>query len=149
MSETTDTFASRVDAWLAALLLASALLVLIAVVIGWPRQATPAHAVLLITLLALGAGLPLWLLAATGYRVEQDALAIRSGPFRWRIPLQDIRAVEPARSWLSSPALSLDRLRIRHGRAGQVLVSPKDRQAFVQALRRRNSHIQSEGAEHA
>ncbi|MFT4194101.1 PH domain-containing protein [Ottowia sp.] len=145
MSETADTFPSKVDAWLAALLLASALLVLIAVITGWPRQATLAYAVLLVALLALGTGLPLWVLAATGYRLEQDALAIRCGPFRWRIPLKDIRAVEPSRSWLSSPALSLDRLRIRHGRAGQVLVSPKDRQAFVRALRRRNPHIQIEG----
>ena len=145
MSETADPFPSKVDAWLAAVLLASALLVLVAVAAAWPRQATPAHAVLLVALLALGAGLPLWVLAATGYRVGQDALAIRSGPFRWRIPLQDIRAVEPSRSWLSSPALSLDRLRIRYGRAGQVMVSPKDRQAFVQALRRGRPDVQGEG----
>ncbi|MFT3777151.1 MAG: PH domain-containing protein [Ottowia sp.] len=146
MSEATHTFPSKVDAWLAAVLLASALLVLAAVITGWPRQAAPAHAVLLVAVLALGAGLPLWVLAATGYRVGQDALVIRSGPFRWRIPLKDIHAVEPSRSWLSSPALSLDRLRIRHGRAGQVLVSPKDPRAFVQALRHGNPHIQAEGA---
>ncbi|MFT4243475.1 MAG: PH domain-containing protein [Acidovorax sp.] len=145
MSEATDTFPSKIDAWLVALLLASALLVLVAVITAWPRQAAPAHAVLLAALLALGTGLPLWVLAATGYRVEQDALAIRSGPLRWRIPLRDIRSVEPSRSWLSSPALSLDRLCIRHGRAGQVLVSPKDRQAFVQALRCGNAHIQVTG----
>ena len=145
MTEATDTFPSKVDAWLAALLPASALLVLAAVVTAWPRQAGIAHVALLVAVLAIGAGLPLWVLAATGYRVDRDALAIRSGPFRWRIALADIRAVEPARSWLSSPALSLDRLRIRHGRAGQVLVSPKDKPAFVQALRRHNPHIQVEG----
>ena len=145
MSEAADTFPSKVDAWLAALLLASALLVLAAVVGTWPRQAGLAHAALLVAMLAVGAGLPLWVLAATGYRGDQDALAIRGGPFRWRIPLRDIRVVEPSRSWLSSPALSLDRLRIRHGRAGQVLVSPRDRQAFVQALRRRNPCVQVEG----
>ena len=145
MTEAVDTFPSRVDAWLAALLLTSVLLVLAAVVGGWPRQAAPTEAVLLVATLAVGAGLPLWVLAATGYRVDAASLAIRSGPFRWRIPLRDIRRVEPSRSWLSSPALSVDRLRIRHGRSGQVLVSPKDRQAFVQALRRGNPHIQIEG----
>ena len=47
-----------------------------------------------------------------------------------------IAGVRPTRSALSSPALSLDRLRIDHGAGGRrtVLVSPADRAGFVQAL---------------
>ena len=135
------TFASKVDAWLAALLLGSVLLVIVAVASAWPRAASPAMAAVLIATLVLGAGLPLWIVAATGYRVEGGDLLIRSGPMRWRIAVDDIRKIEPSRSWLSSPALSLDRLCIHHGRAGRVLVSPRHKDAFVQALLRQNPRI--------
>ena len=82
-------------------------------------------------------------------RIEDGELLIRSGPMRWRIPVQDIRRIEASRSWLSSPALSLDRLRIHHcratGRMRQVLVSPRDRQGFVQALQLLNPNIAVQG----
>ena len=142
MDRPSATFASKVDAWLAAVLLGSALSVAVAVATAW-RSPSTAMAALLIMTLAVGTGLPLWLLAATRYRVEGDELLIRSGPMRWRIAVDDIRSIEPTRNWLSSPALSLDRLRIHYGRAGQVMVSPRDKEAFVQALLRRNPRIRA------
>lgn len=145
MADQKTHFASRIDAWLAAMLLGSALLVLVAVAASWAQAGTPALRVLLLALLAVGAGLPLWIMADTGYRIEGGELLIRSGPLRWRVPVRDIRLVEASRSWLSSPALSLERLRIRHGRAAQVLVSPSDRLGFVQTLRRLNPGIEVRG----
>lgn len=137
-------FSSRIDAWLAALLLGSAALVLAALAGRWPAAA-PGQQAVLMAMLAVGAGLPLWILATTGYRIDASTLTIRSGPFRWRVAVQDIRLIEPSRSWLSAPALSLDRLCIHHGRTGRMLVSPKDRDAFVQALQRRNPRIEVRG----
>lgn len=149
MTDPAATFASKVDAWLAVLLLGSVLAVLLAVGAAWPRAAAPSEVAALAATLALGAGLPLWIVASTGYRIEGAELLVRSGPLRWRIPVQDIQRIEPSRSWLSSPALSLDRLRIHHGRATgrmrQLLVSPRDRQGFVQALQRLNPHIGTPG----
>lgn len=40
----------------------------------------------------------------------------------------------PTRGPLSSPALSLDRLRIEYGKRGVVLISPREKEAFVRAL---------------
>jgi len=147
MSQPAATFASKIDAWLAALLLGSAAVVLVIVVSSWrPAAATAAVP---IAALALGAGLPLWILAATSYRVEGADLLIRSGPLRGRIAVRDIQRITPSLSWLSAPALSLDRLCIHYGRTTgrmrQALVSPRDRQGFVQALRRPNPDIEIQG----
>ena len=138
-------FRSKVDPWLAALLMGSGLIVLGSVATAWPHAAGIGGELALLAVLFIGAGLPLWLLVSTVYRVNDAELIIKSGPFRWRIPVQSIRAVEPSRSWISSPALSLDRLRIHHGRAAQTLVSPMQKQAFVQALVQRNAGIRVQG----
>jgi hypothetical protein len=53
---------------------------------------------------------------------------------RRRIPLASITALRPTRSPWSAPALSLDRLEVVHG-TGSVLVSPRDKAGFVQAIR--------------
>ena len=49
-----------------------------------------------------------------------------------------IREVRPTTNPLSAPALSLDRLRIDYeegGRVRSLLVSPKDKEGFLQELR--------------
>ena len=81
-------------------------------------------------------GLPVWLLLSTYYLVDAGNLMIRSGPFRWSISISEIKSVEPSRSLLSSPALSLNRLEIQYGRGKTVLVSPKDVEGFRNAIGR-------------
>ncbi|MBH1966520.1 MAG: PH domain-containing protein [Comamonadaceae bacterium] len=123
----------------------SAVLVLVSLATAWPRIASLPGQLVLGATLVLGAGLPIWLLVSTVYRVDEAELKIQSGPLRWKIPLQSIRAVEPSRSWWSSPALSLDRLCIHHGRMSQTLVSPRQKLEFIQALKQRNARIQVQG----
>ena len=79
--------------------------------------------------------LPVWLLASTKYVVGEEVLEVSSGPFRWQIPLTQIRNIEPTRSPLSSPALSLDRLRIEYGSGKALMVSPIDKEEFTASLR--------------
>jgi hypothetical protein len=55
--------------------------------------------------------------------------------------MRDIRTVTPTRNPLSSPALSLDRLRIDYGRGRRIMVSPRDPGAFLRELRRRGAPI--------
>ncbi len=107
-------FPSKRDGWLVAVIwLAGALLVgtawlpLGADDLGWSQ--------LLLVLLQLGAAaFMFWVLYGTGYRIEERDLSVRGGPFRWRIPLDAIVSVTPTRNPLSSPACSLDRLRVVH-----------------------------------
>lgn len=79
-------------------------------------------------------------LRSTYYVIEGDTLLIRSGVAKWRVPVREIRSITPTRSALSAPALSLDRLRIVYG-SKAVMVSPEDKQRFIEALRAINPAI--------
>jgi len=88
---------------------------------------------------ALGIGLPLWVLLGTDYRLESGQLHVRSGPFKWRIPVAAITNIVPTSNPLSSPALSLDRLRIEYEHGKTIMISPRDRDRFLrdmEAMRR-------------
>ncbi|MDO9478112.1 MAG: PH domain-containing protein [Pseudohongiella sp.] len=67
---------------------------------------------------------------------------MKSGPFKWRVPIKQITSITPTSSPLSSPALSLDRLRIDYGRGESIMISPKNKEQFIQDLNvRRGSHL--------
>lgn len=76
----------------------------------------------------------------TYYVVENGTLVIKSLVFRWKININDITQIEPTHSLLSSPALSLDRLKIyymKNGKIATVMISPKNKEAFLQAINKR------------
>jgi len=85
---------------------------------------------------ALGFSLALivWLYVSTEYVVTDDGLRVRSGPIYQRVDAKLIERVRPIRTFLSAPALSLDRLEVSGG-FGSVVVSPADKHAFVRALK--------------
>jgi hypothetical protein len=130
------TFRSKVDGWLAAVLLISAAASATAVVIVSVVE-SPLLGLAISPLLALSVGLPMWVLRATSYTFGDTDLEVYCGPFSWRVPLREIRAVTATRNPLSSPALSLDRLRIDFGRMGSIMVSPEDKAGFMEELRKR------------
>ena len=128
-----STFPSQRDPWLVALLLGAVALIGVSLVFARAQGRPGALGATVVGL--LGAALVLWVLYGTDYRLHAGELHVRSGPFRWRVPVAQIHAVEPTRSALSSPALSLNRLRIRYGDGKAVMVSPADREGFFEALR--------------
>src|SRR6185437_11155533 len=75
-----------------------------------------------------------WILLSTWYAFEGATLVVRSGPFAWRIPLEQIFAVRESDSVRSGPALSMDRLELSFGDNHHILISPRDKAAFLQAL---------------
>lgn len=98
---------------------------------------------ILVMLVGIGVLMPLWLLLGTRYLVSNDELRIVSGPFRWIIPVSDIHGLAKTFDLVSSPALSLDRLRIDYGDGKSVLISPADESAFVQLLSEHNPRLPS------
>lgn len=76
----------------------------------------------------------------TYYSIEGPTLKVRSGPFNWKIPIDQIQSITPTKSPWSSPALSMDRLRITWGNNRRILVSPRDKEGFAKALGRDISH---------
>jgi hypothetical protein len=131
---------SQIDGWVFPAFATAALLALGACVPllvygGWTERFVS------VPLLLAGIAFPGWVLVSTAYTLTSRALLIRSGPFRWSIPLREITEVTPTRSALSSPALSLDRLRIRYASNSIIMVSPEDRRRFLADLKARGVGI--------
>jgi len=138
-----EQFSSAVDLWLAALLVALPAVAVVPVVLSLLDGGEGLGAALIGLLIIVGiyGGLlfPLY------YRLEDDALLIRFGLVRRRIPYQEIRAVKPTWNPLSAPALSLRRLRVEYG-AGSfsfALISPARREEFLESLARRTGLVKS------
>lgn len=84
-----------------------------------------------VSALVLGLTCPLY------YEVTPLRLLVRSGLLRWDIPLADVEEVSPSGNPLSSPALSLDRLRVSYRARGAskfILISPENKYEFVREL---------------
>jgi len=96
----------------------------------------PGRGLLAVPILLLGVCLPLSLLFFTTYRINDAALRIRSGFFTWDIPIHTISKVERTNDPVSSPALSLDRIRIEYGAAQSVVISPLRKDDLLRDLQR-------------
>lgn len=118
---------SRVDSWLLLLVVAVAIFMLLLATmlslrgLGW----------LGLILLSVGAVLPMWIVMATRYHITDNDLRVRAGPFHWRVPLAQIKAVSACQNARLAPALSRERLLIKYGNGHQLLVSPQDRYGFI------------------
>ena len=59
-----------------------------------------------------------------------------------RIPIEAIRKIEKTTSLISSPAASLDRIEVFYNKFDSVVISPENRQEFLQELLKQNPKIQ-------
>jgi hypothetical protein len=132
----TRVYRSRIDGWLAVLVvlsiavgLTTSLATLAAGVVTWPVG---------LALLA-GVAMPCWIVLSTRYVLDDTTLRVRSGPFSWRIPLAEITGTARTTNPLSSPALSLRRLRIDYGSGRSLMISPRDEDDFLRELEARSA----------
>ena len=83
------------------------------------------------------------------YEVTTSELIVRCGVLmNRRIPIGAIEEVQPDRNAVSSPAWSLDRLRIDYRKNGErvsLLISPQSKVAFMQELARFDSDLKMRG----
>lgn len=78
----------------------------------------------------------------TYYIIKGGNLRIRCGIlFDRRIDISSIKRVTPSRLMMSAPAPSMDRLEILYNSFDSVLVSPKDKEGFLQQLNEINPRI--------
>jgi membrane protein YdbS with pleckstrin-like domain len=135
-------FSSKIDGWMIPIMIVSVgalITALVAVLVEetpWPLRALTVVVVILVTLLLFT------IFKSTYYVIAGDTLRIVSGPFKWKIPVADIVGVTPSRNPLSSPALSMDRLKISYGKRKFVLVSPEDKAGFIRAIERAQQESQ-------
>ena len=132
-------FNSKIDLWLLILVLAGVSVCVWGLAESWNGLIARdlGLAVLVIALLALGVALPLWILISLRYFLSDDMLRIRCGPFRWQVQIGEITAIDSIRSPYSSPAMSLDRLRIEYGDGRSVMISPEPRAEFLRQIEHR------------
>jgi PH (Pleckstrin Homology) domain-containing protein len=135
-------FESKRDAWLVLTLRAVPIVVLLIVANAWYLTDHDLRGPLIGAVIVVVLELFFfdWVFRSTYYVIEAGTLAIHSSGITWRIPIRNITTIVPTRSPASSPALSLDRLRIDYdGKC--ILVSPIDKNAFVNALLSANPAI--------
>jgi len=134
-------FSSRIDLWLLIVLLAAVSLCAWILAENWDVMLARGWLVasLIVVPLAIGILFPLWIVTSLRYFLSDQTLRVRCGPFQWRIAIREITAVDPTHNALSSPAMSLDRLRIEYGQGKTVMISPEPRDEFIRQLEYRRS----------
>ena len=119
---------SKVDKWYSALVIGVALLPFImSAFFGSLIWAS-------VVICALSAGFMIWLYAATKYVIQDETLTIHGGVFKVSIPRSAITSITETSNAMSGPAFSLDRLEIKYGEGKMILISPKDKPAFLADL---------------
>lgn len=78
-----------------------------------------------------------FLFRAIKYKIDNTNLIIGSS----KIDVNSIRKIYKTKNPLSSPALSIDRIAIVYNKYDEVLISPKDKKGFVDAILQINSNI--------
>jgi hypothetical protein len=128
-------YPSKIDWWLVPLLCAPPLAA-IAICIQCALAGDTRGLMIGIASLLFVAGLYFGLVFPMRYGLGDTHLVVRSGFLRQRIPLADISEVRPTFNPLSSPALSLNRLRVQFGQGffRGVMISPADRNCFLDEL---------------
>jgi len=89
----------------------------------------------------LAVGLLIWVWFGTNYRVGNEYIEIKYGPFKEKFSIQDINEIGKRKSILITPALAIDRVLLRYGRYGEILISPKKEREFVDLLLTKNPRI--------
>lgn len=78
----------------------------------------------------------------TNYTISENELVVKS---IWivneKIDIHKITKIENSNSIISSPALSLSRIRIKYNKYDEILISPKQKMEFASALKQINSNI--------
>ncbi len=127
-------YPSAVDAWIVAALAAAPIVV---IALGLAAMRVSIGAGLLQVGFGVGIGaLILAMSVPCVYTLTEQTLFIRSGVFREEIPLSRIRGAEKSGSLLSSPALSIKRVKVRLD-DGYRLISPRDRDGFIAEINAR------------
>lgn len=138
-SRTAKTYPSKVDAWFLVVLavVVGAMFIGMAISVaqhGWLRFLQGAFVVFGVI------GFLVWIVLGTNYTLEGGTLVVRSGPFTWRIQIDQITSIEKASLFVrarSSPALSMDRLVLTYGKNKRLAISPAEKEKFLADLKAR------------
>ncbi|BCY28230.1 PH domain-containing protein [Flavobacterium okayamense] len=111
------------------------------IVIGFREKDWVIFAIMIIVF-----ALIMYLLYDTNYIITKGSLKVHSGFIvNKNIPITEIRLIKKTDSILSAPAASLtDRIEVFYGNSKSIVISPKEKQGFVDELLQQNSGIKVE-----
>ncbi len=128
-----ERYPSAVDWWLAVILIASPLFCFGLGIYVLPDSTEGAITTILSGVFV--AGLTAIFLPCH-YTLHADHLIVRSGILKKKVRYADITEIKLSACPLSSPALSLKRIRIEYA-GHSILISPPNREGFIETLRSR------------
>jgi hypothetical protein len=137
--ENTETFRSKVDGWFIAV---AAVITGVGIISGFSAASLGTVLPVVVALPIVGS--VLWIWRSTRYVVTDTSLRVRCGFMETAVPLADITGLRRTSTVLAAPALSLDRLEVRHA-GGAVVISPVRREQFVAAITSRNPLVDVAG----
>ena len=138
-------FTSKIDFWLAFLILGSSLLLVLVPVWEWMYNNSSIKRIIFISLFTIPTALLLLVLFFNiKYTLTADTLLVKNGFSTQSISLEDITHITPTSSKLSAPALSLDRIEIIY-KGGSIVISPKDKDRFYYAIQERVPALKTDG----
>lgn len=139
-------YRSKIDHWLWILIMATMLVSVFAPIFTEPSIDGISLLILLISTLL--PSLLIWnIYTDTHYTIFDDnrTLRVKSGfIINSRYDINKITRIRNTRTWLSSPALSIDRIEITFGRYNKIIISPLHKEAFINHLLSLNPDIQVE-----
>lgn len=106
----------------------------------------PEDASLIFKLSAIGLTyvLILYIVLNTKYRIQDNILKVNIGFIKYKsIEIEKIKEVAKTNNIIASPAPSFDRIKIKYGKYGSIILSPKNKEEFVKHLQSINPNIQS------
>lgn len=89
----------------------------------------------------LNNALLLWLWFGTSYKIDDENLIVKNGLFKSTIDIKSIKKLRATKTLLAGPALSIDRIEIQYKRYDSVIVSPKEKNKFIESLLSKNKSI--------
>lgn len=79
----------------------------------------------------------------TFYIIENKKLYVKSGfVINFSIDILQINKISETNSIMSAPAVSFDRLEILYNKSNSVLISPKDKKEFIEAIQKINPQVE-------
>ncbi len=83
----------------------------------------------------------LWIWYGTNYKVINNTLHIRSGPFKSTIDIRAIQSIRKTKNPFTAPALAMERIEIMYNMYDVVQLSPTHEEDFIQLLVEKNPNI--------
>ena len=128
-------FKSKIDVWVLVLtfgVAAMALLPLVLISFSWWDLVLPTLVLLFL----------IDMFSNTKYIIKDEKLIVECGHFmKAKYSILEIENLSASHSWDSAPALSIDRIRITIVGGNSILVSPKNKNGFINAITSINENV--------